>query len=147
MGVQDRLTVVRPGKREVVVTLADLRDYESLQELGAIMGSGGLIVMDETTCVVKAALRVVRFFAHESCGQCTPCREGTTWLQQILTRIEAGEGRDIDLDLLLDISDNISPGLAWPPAMTTAVINTPISRRTPMVTRLATYTSAPNCCS
>ena len=74
--------------------------------------------MDETTCMVKAALRLVRFFAHESCGECTPCREGTTWLQQVLTRIEAGEGREIDLDLLLDIGDNISPGLAWPPAMT-----------------------------
>jgi len=85
----------------------------------SMLGSGAVVVMDETTCMVKAALRVVRFFAHESCGQCTPCREGTTWLQKVLTRIEAGEGRDIDLDLLLDISDNISPGLAWPPAMTT----------------------------
>jgi len=85
----------------------------------SMLGSGAVIVMDETTCMVKAAQRVVRFFAHESCGQCTPCREGTTWLEQVLTRIEIGEGRDIDLDLLLDISDNISPGLAWPPAMTT----------------------------
>lgn len=85
----------------------------------SMLGSGAVVVMDETTCMVKAALRVVRFFAHESCGQCTPCREGTTWLQKVLTRIEAGEGREIDLDLLLDISDNISPGLTWPPAMTT----------------------------
>jgi NADH-quinone oxidoreductase subunit F len=86
---------------------------------GSMLGSGAVIVMDETTCMVKAALRVVRFFAHESCGQCTPCREGSTWMQQILTRLETGAGRDIDLDLLLDISDNISPGLVWPPAMTT----------------------------
>jgi NADH-quinone oxidoreductase subunit F len=85
----------------------------------SMLGSGAVVVMDETTCMVKAAQRVVRFFAHESCGQCTPCREGTTWLEQVLTRLEMGEGRDIDLDLLLDISDNISPGLAWPPAMTT----------------------------
>ncbi|MCB2224319.1 MAG: NADH-quinone oxidoreductase subunit NuoF [Actinobacteria bacterium] len=85
----------------------------------SMIGSGAIVVMDETTCMVKAALRVVRFFSHESCGQCTPCREGTTWLQQVLTRLEAGDGRDIDLDLLLDISDNISPGLAWPPGMTT----------------------------
>jgi NADH-quinone oxidoreductase subunit F len=61
----------------------------------------------------------VKFFAHESCGQCTPCREGTTWMEQILTRMLHGEGREADLDLLLDISDNISPGLRWPPAMTT----------------------------
>jgi NADH-quinone oxidoreductase subunit F len=62
---------------------------------------------------------VVRFFAHESCGQCTPCREGTTWLEMVLRRIETGHGRSIDIDLLLDISDNISVGLAWPPRMTT----------------------------
>ena len=94
----------------------------TIDEVGknlSMLGSGAVVVMDETTCMVKAAQRVVRFFAHESCGQCTPCREGTTWLEQVLTRIEMGEGRDIDLDLLLDISDNISPGLAWPPAMTT----------------------------
>jgi NADH-quinone oxidoreductase subunit F len=75
--------------------------------------------MDETTNVVAAAHRLVRFFAHESCGQCTPCREGTTWLAQILERILIGYGRPSDVDLLLDLSDNISPGLGWPPAMTT----------------------------
>ncbi len=86
---------------------------------GSMIGSGAVIVMDETTNVVAAALRIVRFFAHESCGQCTPCREGTTWLEKILDRILTGQGRPQDLDLLLDVSDNISPGLAWPPAMTT----------------------------
>ncbi len=87
--------------------------------LGSMLGSGAVVVMDETTNVVAAALSVVRFFAHESCGQCTPCREGTSWLQRILERILVGEGRPADLDLLLDVSDNISPGLRWPPAMTT----------------------------
>jgi NADH-quinone oxidoreductase subunit F len=87
--------------------------------LGTMLGSGAVVVMDETTDVVKATLSIVRFFAHESCGQCTPCREGTSWLQDILERIVAGDGRPQDLDLLLDISDNISPGLTWPPAMTT----------------------------
>jgi NADH-quinone oxidoreductase subunit F len=87
--------------------------------IGTMLGSGAVIVMDETTDVVKAALSIVRFFAHESCGQCTPCREGTSWLQDILERIVAGSGRPEDIDLLLDISDNISPGLTWPPAMTT----------------------------
>ena len=87
--------------------------------LGTMLGSGAVVVMDETTNVVEAALSIVRFFSHESCGQCTPCREGTTWLQRILERILAGQGRPSDLDLLLDVCDNISPGLRWPPAMTT----------------------------
>jgi NADH-quinone oxidoreductase subunit F len=87
--------------------------------LDTMLGSGAVVVMDETTNVVEAALSVVRFFAHESCGQCTPCREGTSWMERILERILRGEGRPMDLDLLLDISDNISPGLRWPPAMTT----------------------------
>jgi len=87
--------------------------------LGTMLGSGAVVVMDETTNVVSAALSIVRFFAHESCGQCTPCREGTTWMERILARILAGQGRPSDLDLLLDVCDNISPGLRWPPAMTT----------------------------
>jgi NADH-quinone oxidoreductase subunit F len=86
---------------------------------GSMLGSGAVVIMDETTCAVKAAERIVRFFSHESCGQCTPCREGTTWLEMVLRRIEAGQGRDVDIDLLLDLSDNISIGLAWPPKQTT----------------------------
>jgi NADH-quinone oxidoreductase subunit F len=86
---------------------------------GSMIGAGAVIVMDETTNVVAAAHRIVRFFAHESCGQCTPCREGTSWLEAVLKRILDGDGRPEDVDLLLDISDNISPGLQWPPAMTT----------------------------
>ncbi|HEY6628708.1 MAG TPA: NADH-quinone oxidoreductase subunit NuoF [Acidimicrobiia bacterium] len=88
-------------------------------EAGSMLGSGAVIVMDETTCMVRAAERIVRFFAHESCGQCTPCREGTTWLEMVLRRIETGQGRQIDLDLMLDVSDGISIGLSWPPKMTT----------------------------
>ena len=64
---------------------------------GSMLGSGAVIVMDEDTCMVRAAERVVRFFSHESCGQCTPCREGTTWLEMILQRIEQGQGRAVDL--------------------------------------------------
>ncbi|HSM43566.1 MAG TPA: NADH-ubiquinone oxidoreductase-F iron-sulfur binding region domain-containing protein, partial [Acidimicrobiia bacterium] len=86
---------------------------------GSMLGSGAVIVMDEDTCMVRAAERVVRFFSHESCGQCTPCREGTTWMEMILRRIENGEGRAVDLDLLVDVSDGISIDLAWPPKMTT----------------------------
>ena len=92
---------------------------DDIARLGSMAGSGAVVVMDETTNVVAAALSIVRFFAHESCGQCTPCREGTTWLQRILERVLAGRGRPADLDLLLDVCDNISPGLRWPPAMTT----------------------------
>ncbi|MEE8486407.1 MAG: NADH-quinone oxidoreductase subunit NuoF [Acidimicrobiia bacterium] len=86
---------------------------------GSMIGAGAVIVMDETTNVVAAAHRILRFFAHESCGQCTPCREGTSWLEAVLKRILDGNGRPEDIDLLLDISDNISPGLVWPPLMTT----------------------------
>ncbi|MFQ5522941.1 MAG: NADH-quinone oxidoreductase subunit NuoF [Acidimicrobiia bacterium] len=86
---------------------------------GSMLGSGAVIVMDEDTCVVRAAERLVRFFAHESCGQCTPCREGTTWMEMILRRIEEGQGRPIDLDLVVDVADGISVGLGWPPKMTT----------------------------
>ena len=77
---------------------------------GSMLGSGAIVVMDETTDAVKACLRVVRFYARESCGKCTPCREGTTWEEQILQRILDGDGRPADLDLLLDVADNISPG-------------------------------------
>jgi len=88
-------------------------------DAGSMLGSGAVIVMDEDTCTIRVAERLVRFFAHESCGQCTPCREGTTWMEMILRRIEEGQGRAVDLDLLLDVSDGISIGLAWPPKMTT----------------------------
>ncbi len=92
---------------------------EAIDGHGSMTGSGAVIVMDETTDMVAAAERLVRFFAHESCGQCTPCREGTVWLDLILRRVMDGQGRMVDADLLLDVSDNISPGLRWPPAMTT----------------------------
>ena len=86
---------------------------------GSMLGAGAVIVMDENTNVVAAAHRLVRFFAHESCGQCTPCREGTSWLADVLARILDGRGRPEDIDLLLSISESISPGLKWPPIMTT----------------------------
>ncbi len=98
---------------ETIVTIDDVAHQ------GSMLGSGAIVVMDETTNVVAAAHSIVKFFAHESCGQCTPCREGTSWLEDVLQRILVGSGRPSDLDLLLDVSDNISPGLTWPPAMTT----------------------------
>jgi len=86
---------------------------------GSMLGSGAIVVMDEDTDVVRACHRIVRFFAKESCGKCTPCREGTAWLEKILARILDGEGRPEDVDMLLDICDNISPGINWPPRQTT----------------------------
>jgi NADH-quinone oxidoreductase subunit F len=91
----------------------------TVDKAGSMLGSGAIVVMDETTDAVKACLRVVRFFARESCGKCTPCREGTDWLEKILRRIVDGYGRPSDIDLLMDVSDNISPGIAWPPKQTT----------------------------
>lgn len=72
-----------------------------------MLGSGAVVFMDDGTCMVRNALVTTDFFEHESCGKCTPCREGTRWAAQILHRIEAGDGRREDLDLLLDIADGI----------------------------------------
>lgn len=82
-------------------------DYDSIAKAGSMMGSGAVIVMDEDTCMVKAAERLAYFYYEESCGQCTPCREGTGWLYRVLHRIEHGEGKLEDLDLLLNLADNI----------------------------------------
>ena len=82
-------------------------DFESLIEAGSMLGSGAVIVMDEDTCMVKTTYRLVRFYEDESCGECTPCREGTYWLSRIMRRIEYGQGRMEDIDLLLDLCDNI----------------------------------------
>lgn len=83
-------------------------DYEALAEAGTMLGSGAVIVIGEGTCIVRAVERLAEFYRHESCGKCIPCREGTDWLWKILRRIEHGEGREEDIDLLLDICDNIA---------------------------------------
>ncbi len=82
-------------------------DFESLQAAGSSLGSAAVIVMDDSTCIVRATLRLAHFYAHESCGKCTPCRQGTYFLLRVLERIEHGQGRPGDIDLLLDIADNI----------------------------------------
>jgi NADH-quinone oxidoreductase subunit F len=97
-------------------------DQDEVGKAGSMLGSGAITVMDDTTCVVRASWRITRFFWRESCGQCTPCREGSGWLEKVMRRIETGGGTDADLDLLLDASDNISPGLRWPPAQTTICV-------------------------
>jgi len=82
-------------------------DYQQINKTGAIMGSGGLIVMDETTCMVEAARRMTKFFAHESCGRCTPCRIGATRLYEILNRIESGKAVVGDVDRVLELTAGI----------------------------------------
>ncbi len=89
------------------------------KEYGVMLGSGAVMVYNQDACPIRVALRLAKFFAHESCGKCTPCREGTGWIQKVLYRIEHGEGRPQDLDLLLDVGDNISPGLNAPFSQTT----------------------------
>jgi len=83
-------------------------DYEAMAGAGTMLGCGSVIVMDDTTNIVKQVRRMVDFYAHESCGQCTPCREGTAWGARILKRIERGWGTEEDLDTLLDLSDNMA---------------------------------------
>ena len=82
-------------------------DFESVGEAGSMLGTRALQIFDETTCVVRAVGRWIAFYAHESCGKCTPCREGNYWMVQVLDRLERGEGTEADIDKLLDICDNI----------------------------------------
>ncbi|AHH18779.1 NADH-quinone oxidoreductase subunit F [Nocardia nova SH22a] len=83
-------------------------DYEGVGAAGSMLGTKALQIFDDTTCVVRAVLRWTEFYAHESCGKCTPCREGTYWLVQLLQRLESGGGTDTDIATLLDIADNIN---------------------------------------
>jgi NADH-quinone oxidoreductase subunit F len=83
-------------------------DYDSIAKAGSMLGSGAVICMDETTCMVRALLRLSYFYYEESCGQCTPCREGTGWLYRMVERIEHGKGTREDLDKLISVSDNIA---------------------------------------
>jgi len=108
-----RLKAVIPGGSSVPVLPGDVMmelnmDYESIQAAGSMLGSGAVIVMDETTCMVRVLERISRFYYAESCGQCTPCREGTGWLHRVVSRIERGEGRPEDLDLLDEVAGNIA---------------------------------------
>jgi NADH-quinone oxidoreductase subunit F len=108
-----KLKAVIPGGSSMPVLPADIMmktdmDYDSIAKAGSMLGSGAVIVMDETTCMVKALERLSYFYFEESCGQCTPCREGTGWLYRMVNRIEHGQGRNEDLDLLVNVADNIA---------------------------------------
>lgn len=95
---------------------------DEVAQAGSMLGSGSIIVLDDHSCAVRAAWRITKFFHRESCGQCTPCREGSGWIEKIMHRIELGSGTESDLDLLLDVCDNIAPGLSWPPQQTTICV-------------------------
>ena len=106
------LKAVIPGGSSVPVLPAEIimnsnMDYDSLSKAGSMLGAGSVIVMDDSTCMVKALARISHFYYEESCGQCTPCREGTGWLSRVVHRIEHGEGKPQDLDLLVDVAGKI----------------------------------------
>ena len=122
-----KLKAVIPGGSSVPVMPADVimdctMDYNSLQQAGSSFGTGAVMVMDETTCMVSVLRRISRFYMAESCGQCTPCREGTGWLYRMLTRIVEGRGEQEDLDRLVDVANKIEghticalgDAAAWP---------------------------------
>jgi NADH-quinone oxidoreductase subunit F len=112
-GVRDGRTLkaVIPGGSSVPILMPDQLDtqasFDAIQKAGSLLGSAAIVVLDDTTCMVWLAENLLHFYRHESCGKCTPCREGTDWLYKILHRIERGEGQMRDLDLLASISGNI----------------------------------------
>jgi NADH-quinone oxidoreductase subunit F len=120
------LKAVVPGGSSMKILPASkcdvLMDFDSLVAAGTMLGSAGGFVMDSGACIVDALFNIARFYAHESCGQCTPCREGTGWFVKILRRLEHGEGRPGDVDLLVDVARNVEgnticpfgEAIAWP---------------------------------
>ena len=106
-----RLKAVIPGGSSTPILVEEhldiTMDFDSLAKLGSFLGSGGVVVMDEDTCMVQVALRIMKFYAHESCGWCIPCREGTTWLHKLLGRFHRGEGVSSDIDLISELAHNI----------------------------------------
>jgi NADH-quinone oxidoreductase subunit F len=106
-----KLKAVIPGGSSCPLLTADEidipMDYDSVAKAGSMLGSGGMVVMDEDTCMVDMARRIMHFYAHESCGWCIPCREGTTWLRKMLERLHAGFGRTQDIDMIGELSKNI----------------------------------------
>ncbi|HKJ21596.1 MAG TPA: NADH-quinone oxidoreductase subunit NuoF [Gammaproteobacteria bacterium] len=128
-GMRDgnKIKAVIPGGTSVPVVPGDVMmeanmDYDSLARAGSMLGAGSVMVMDETTCIVRVLARIAHFYYAESCGQCTPCREGTGWMSRVIGRIEAGKGKREELDMLVNIADRIEgrticglgDAAAWP---------------------------------
>jgi NADH-quinone oxidoreductase subunit F len=128
-GMRDgrKLKAVIPGGTSMKVLPADIMmqldmDYDSVAKAGSLLGTGGVVVMDDSTCMVKALLNVCSFYKHESCGQCTPCREGSGWVMRVVRRIENGQGEPGDLEKLDNIAKSIEgrticalgESVAWP---------------------------------
>ena len=122
-----KLKAVIPGGSSMPVVPGDAMmtatmDYDGVQKAGSGLGTGAMIVMDETTCMVRALERISRFYYAECCGQCTPCREGTGWMNRLLKRILAGRATKADLDMLVDVANKIEghticafgEAAAWP---------------------------------
>lgn len=122
-----KLKAVVPGGSSVPILTAEMiegitMDADSLRTVGTLLGTAGMCVLDETVDIVKFLIRISKFYDHESCGQCTPCREGTGWFVRVLKKIDAGEGTMRDLDLLIDMCDNmegrtvcaLADAAAWP---------------------------------
>lgn len=111
-GGWDNLKGIIPGGSSTPILTKEIcetvtMDYDGIAKAGSMLGSGAVIVLDKSVCIVRAIARLSKFYRHESCGQCTPCREGTGWLSQIMDRLENGKGTHDDIELLIDIAANI----------------------------------------
>ncbi len=126
-GGWDNLLAIIPGGSSVPCITADvcdtvLMDFDSLKEAGTALGTGGIIVMDKSTDMIRAIARISYFYKHESCGQCTPCREGTGWMWRVLERMANGEAEKAEIEMLLDVSYQVEghticalgDAAAWP---------------------------------
>jgi NADH-quinone oxidoreductase subunit F len=120
-----KLKAVIPGGSSTVILKGDEidvgYDFNSLLKLNTAMGSAGVVALDDSCCMVQLGIRISEFYEHESCGKCTPCREGTRWMTQILRRLESGEAVQSELDLLLDVCDRINGKCLCPLGETAAV--------------------------
>jgi NADH-quinone oxidoreductase subunit F len=123
-GGRDLKAVIPGGSSTVILRYDEIDvgyDFNSLLKLDTAMGSAGVVVLDDTCCMVQLGIRVSEFYEHESCGKCTPCREGTRWMTQILRRLEAGDAEQHELDLLLDVCDRINGKCLCPLGETAAI--------------------------
>src|SRR6478609_7214523 len=121
---RDLKAVIPGGSSTVILRYDEIDvgyDFNSLLKLNTAMGSAGVVALDDRCCMVQLGIRISEFYEHESCGKCTPCREGTRWMTQILRRLESGEAEQSELDLLLDVCDRINGKCLCPLGETAAI--------------------------